>query len=106
MRDRILRDFPGYGRTELARRQVEALAAGDFAAADGLQERLDALPSGEPDGPEEAMLRVGLLYESGKGLLEEGRAEEAQALFERLLDDDPAFVPAALRLGRGCRGAG
>ena len=46
VRDRVLRDFPGHGRAELVRRQVEALDGGDVETASELEERLLALALG------------------------------------------------------------
>ncbi len=98
VRNRILRDFPGFGLQVLRRRRDTAMAAGRWDEAVRWHDKIGALGSGELQ-KEDAAVRQGLSYQRGVALLESDRAAEAAEVFRGLLEEQERFVPAAIMLG-------
>jgi len=102
IRDRILRDFPGVGVRVLRRRRNAALAQRDWREAARLQERLEALlleGGDELELERERDVRRGLDYQRGEDLLHKEQPAEARQIFERILEEEPRFIPARILLG-------
>ncbi len=102
VRARVAREYGGRGVAALRSQRSVAISVGDWSEATRLQDEIDALLAGGPD--EEAShrdhgQRVGLAYQRGVALLEEERLSDAALLFERILVDDPSFIPARIMLG-------
>lgn len=98
IRNRILRDFPGFGLQVLRRRRDTAMAAGRWDAAMRWHDKIGTLGSGEMDDVD-AAVRQGLTYQRALALLESDRADEAAPIFRQLLEEEERFVPAAIMLG-------
>lgn len=99
---RVMRDFPGFGLEVFSRRRSEAIAKRDWSEAARLHERVTQFRSEGGDAAalaRESNLAQGLDYQRGVLLLEQDRAEEAGALFRRLLAHEPRFIPARIMLG-------
>lgn len=88
-------------RTHLATlRAVRDLAVkrGRWAEALSVQERLVEVVA-EAERPPQLEWLAGIQYEIGKGLLAEGRAEEALSRFKESLKADRGFLPAQVGIG-------
>lgn len=102
IRNRILRDFSGLGLGVLRRRRDMARQSGDWEAAVRWQEKVESMlrETGEISLlADEAGITRGLAYQRGMTLLEKDRPEEAAAVFRKILDEEPLFVPAGIMLG-------
>lgn len=102
VRNRILRDFPGQGLEVLRRRRATALAESRWDDALRWQDKIDTLvaDSGDPEmARRELQIEQGLAYQRGLGLLEADRPGEAIAIFKKLLQQEPRFIPASIMLG-------
>lgn len=100
--DRVLRDFPGQGLKGLRRRRNQFLGEQDWRQAVRVQEKIETLIAEAGDVSEvarEAAVRSGLTYQRAVTLLEEDRTEEADELLDRVLADEPRFVPALILKG-------
>ncbi|RMH16289.1 MAG: hypothetical protein D6696_18530 [Acidobacteria bacterium] len=98
--NRILRDFPGQGLGVMRRRRDQAVAAGEWDEAGRWQERIESLLKEAGGGAAgDGDVALGLAYQRGVALLEKDRVEEAAAIFRRLLERAPDFVPGAIMLG-------
>ncbi len=99
---RIVREFPGLGLAVLERRRAAALARQDWTEATQVHDRIAAILNESGDTASlarETGLARGLTYQRGLLLLESERVEEARALFESLLEQEPRFIPARILLG-------
>jgi lipopolysaccharide biosynthesis regulator YciM len=99
---RIVRDFAGLGLEVLKRRRAEALARQDWAQATEAHDRVAQILNETGDAAtlaRETHLAQGLDYQRGVLMLEADRAEEASAVFRRLLEREPRFIPARIMLG-------
>lgn len=96
IRNRIVRDFPGFGLAVLRRLRDTAMAAGQWDEAVRRHDKIGALAT---DEARDEAVRQGLTYQRGVALLEEERAEAAAAIFRQILDEEPRFVPASIMLG-------
>lgn len=102
IRNRVLREFPGFGRRGLLRRRNAAMVGRNFAQALELDEKAHAFDLEHPALPgaeREGRIRLGLLYQKGVDLLEAEKVDEAIATFEMLLEREPHFLPARIMLG-------
>lgn len=100
--DRILRDFPGSGLRILRQRRGSALAREDWQEAQSLQEAIVTLVGKAEEmaerGPEAGIER-GLAYELAVRMLDNEQFHSARSAFERILLEEPGFVPARIMLG-------
>ncbi len=102
VRSRILRDFPGQGLEVMRRRRAEAMAASRWEEALRWQDKIEALVADNGDRAlleKEQEVDQGLTYQRGLGLLEADRPAEAAAVFRKLLQQEPRFIPATIMLG-------
>ncbi len=101
IRNRLLRDFPGYGLEVMRRRRNQAMAAREWDEAVRWHEKIGALLKESGDAGRERVDSVssGLAYQRGVALLESERPAEAAAIFRELLEQEPRFVPAGIMLG-------
>jgi tetratricopeptide (TPR) repeat protein len=99
IRNRILRDFTNRGGSVLRYYRNRAMSEGDWRRATQLQEELDVLLGSEGQPGRNLDLRRGLTYQRGVQLLEEDRPLDAGEVFERLLQEQPSFIPAIIMLG-------
>ena len=99
--NRVLRDFPAAGLAILRRRRDRALTERDWAAAAEYQEQIAAFNGGAgvEDEDTERAVRRGLDYQRGVQSLEKDRTRQAVAIFRKILDEDPEFIPAYIMLG-------
>ena len=102
LHDRILRDFPASGLRILRLRRSLALERADWQDAQRLQDGIVAL-IGEAekttDGESEEAVVRGLAYELAVQALDAEQFDDAKSAFERILSEEPAFVPARIMLG-------
>lgn len=102
VKNRILRDFPGQGLEELRRRRAAAMAEARWDEALRWHDKIEAL-LGEGGDPallaEEKGVDQGLAYQRGVSLLEDDRQADAMAVFRKILQQDPRFIPASIMLG-------
>ena len=73
--------------------------AGNFEKAEDAQERILKVNLPEKEKDQELKRLIGLKYETGRTMLEEGNIEKAKRIFKGLLKMDKDFVPAYLGLG-------
>ena len=102
LRDRILREFPSMGLRVMRRRRSAALSAQDWKRAMRLQHRIESLleeHGGEAELEREEGVRWGLAYQQGVEHLEADEVEEARAVFDQILEQEPTFVPAFIMRG-------
>ncbi len=102
LRDRILREFPSMGLRVMRRRRSVALSTQDWKGAMRLQQRIQALleeHGGEVELEREEGVRLGLAYQQGVEHLEADEVEEARAVFDQILEQEPNFVPAFIMRG-------
>lgn len=102
LRDRILREFPGMGLRVLRRQRSAALSVQDWKRAMRLQQRIATLleeHGAEAELEREEGMGLGLAYQQGLEHLEADESEEARAVFDRILQRDPFFVPAFIMKG-------
>ncbi len=102
IRNRILRDFPGYGLAVMRRRRDQCMADGEWDNAVRWHDKIGALLKDVGDSEDlelERSMSRGLTYQRGLALLEKDRAADAAAIFQELLDEEPRFVPAGIMLG-------
>jgi tetratricopeptide (TPR) repeat protein len=99
IRNRILRDFAGFGLAVLVRRRNAALASGQLEVAAELQGQVEDLRGATPVSAEEGRVALGLEYQRGVVELEGERVEPAIARFRAVLAREPRFLPAAIMLG-------
>lgn len=98
MLDDIL-DMDSGNLRALSRMRDLHLRQGKFEKAEQAQERILKLSLPEKDRQVERDRYVGLRYETGRTLLEEGNLEKAKRVFGGLVKSDQKFVPAYLGLG-------
>jgi len=85
-----------------AYRRLRALYAreADWARALELHNRIERLAEkGAPTDPREARTGIGIRYQLGMKHLEAGKKKLALGLFQRILKEDPKFIPAHIRVG-------
>ena len=102
LRDRILREFPSMGLRVMRRRRSAALSTQDWKRAMRLQQRIESLleeHGGEAELEREGGVRWGLTYQQGVEHLEADEVEEARAVFDQILEQEPTFVPAFIMRG-------
>ena len=102
LRDRILREFPSMGLRVMRRGRSAALSSRDWKEATRLQQRIDSLVEehgGEAELEREEGVRLGLAYQQGVAHLEADEVEEARGIFDRILEQEPGFVPAFIMRG-------
>jgi len=102
LRDRILREFPSMGLRVMRRRRSVALSTQDWKGAMRLQQRIQALleeHGGEAELEREEGVRLGLAYQQGVEHLEADEVEEARAVFDQILEQEPTFIPAIIMRG-------
>lgn len=75
------------------------LRTGNFEKAEDTQQRILKLSLPEKERTEEQARDVGLKYETGRMMLEEGNYEKAKRIFKAIIKQDSEFVPAYLGLG-------
>ena len=100
--ERILRDFPGSGLHILRQRRGSALERRDWPEAQRLQEAIATLVGevGEAaDSGPEAGIERGLAYELAVRALDNEQFSVAKSAFEKILSEEPGFVPARIMLG-------
>jgi predicted Zn-dependent protease len=100
IRNRIVREFPSRGLAVLRERRSRAVTAGDWRAANRLQDEIDALLEslGETHRrtPE---VRQGLNYQRAVALLEEERPADAIVVLDGLVEQEPTAVAPRILLG-------
>lgn len=104
LQTRIVRDAPGFGLEVLRRRRSAAMKAGKWDEALRWHDRIGTLLADTDDEgrrEKESEIEQGLAYQRGVVLLEDERVNEALAIFRRLLQQEPRFIPAAIMAGEG-----
>ncbi len=102
IRNRILRDFPTHGLDVMRLRRDQCMASGKWDEAVRWHDKVSTLlgDAGDTSAVErERTISQGLTYQSGVELLEKDRPDEAAAVFQGLLDQEPRFIPAGIMLG-------
>lgn len=85
-----------------AYRRLRALYSreGDWARALEVHNRVERLTEkGAPADPREARIGIGIRYQLGMKHLEAEKTKVALSIFQRILKDDPRFIPAYIRVG-------
>jgi predicted Zn-dependent protease len=93
----------------MRRGRSAALSSRDWKEATRLQQRIDSLVEehgGEAELEREEGVRLGLAYQQGVEHLEADEVEEARGLFDRILEQEPSFVPAYIMRGEAALMAG
>ena len=96
---RLAGDHPKHALRALRRLRSLHMDAGRWEEALDVQKRLTSRFNSELNQAERAQ-GVALLYQVGMAKVEADQFKEAAQVFQQVLKDDPAFIPAYLSLGR------
>jgi predicted Zn-dependent protease len=99
IRDRVLRDFPGFGLQVLRLRRDRALEDGEWREAERLQERISAIQTEDAEDAGDRAVTLGLAYQRALADLENDRFAEAERLLDGILQKEARFVPALILRG-------